>query len=184
VRRNLTGGLRSAHGSRGAPYLAVFGEMWETQTLIWVVEESGMAKAVKWSAVESRLARYGAPGAPYGRLLAAPGETRVIHAKQAGSFNLQNKPRLPLRPAFSRTIWSEILWREVIVRDETSRELRPGRSEGEEKPIRAKIFAMGGPSKSADRPFRLFAKTGSGRIYGKKALWMFVGKGSVPCAHS
>jgi hypothetical protein len=79
---------------------------------------------------------------------------------------------------------SNILWREVIVRDETSLELKPGRSEGEEKPIRAKIFAMGGPSKSADRPFRLFAKTGSGRIYGKKALWMFVGKGSVTCAHS
>jgi len=33
----------------------VFGEMWETRILIWVVEEFGMAKAVRWSAVESHI---------------------------------------------------------------------------------------------------------------------------------
>jgi hypothetical protein len=42
-------------GSRGAPYLACFCEMWGTRTLIWVVEEFGMAKAVRWSAVESHI---------------------------------------------------------------------------------------------------------------------------------
>jgi hypothetical protein len=42
VRRSLTGGRAS---DQGVPHISlVFGEMWETRTLIWVVEEFGMAK--------------------------------------------------------------------------------------------------------------------------------------------
>jgi len=50
-------GFRCASG-QGVPHISlVFCEMWETRTLIWVVEEFGMAKAVRWSAVESHISQ-------------------------------------------------------------------------------------------------------------------------------
>jgi hypothetical protein len=45
-------------GSKSVPNLTrPLCEIWETQTLIWMVEESDMAKAAKWRAVESHISQ-------------------------------------------------------------------------------------------------------------------------------
>jgi hypothetical protein len=43
--------------NRKSGYFPLFCEMSETRTLIWVVEEFGMAKAVRWRAVESHISQ-------------------------------------------------------------------------------------------------------------------------------